>query len=70
MIQLQLLKLYLQMKSVTSYILSHCKLKGQELYFVGILENMIFPSFSENLMDMLTVVLPLTLGPLLLRTLS
>lgn len=70
MIQLQLLKLYLQMKSLTSYILSHFKLKGQELHSAGILENMIFPSFPGNLRDMLTIVLPLTLAPLVLRTLS
>lgn len=38
--QLQLLKLYLQIKSPTPHILSHCNLRGQESYSAGILENM------------------------------
>lgn len=47
-IQLQLLKPYLQMKSLTPHILSHCKLRGQESYSAGILENMTLSYISRK----------------------
>lgn len=48
MIQLQLLKLYLQMKSPTPRVLSHCKLRGQESHSAGILENMTLSFISRK----------------------
>lgn len=47
-IQLHLLKLYLQMKSSTPRILSHCKLSGQESYPADILANMTLSFISRK----------------------